>query len=528
MRPMSENARNSAAEQAALHSTRSTRSLAAKLAAARRNGVICLIDNGDEYWFAQPGSRNAAFIDGASNDLDASHGTHRVAAKRPRDGAAARHRPPSYHKRLTQRQEARRQIQHDNPPSATLGTATPQEPPPPPPVLPPQPASSSPLISAVMDDTASGTTILSGAKRRAEDASLPHAPKAPPPPPLPPGLCPPSAAPLTAPLQPRSLTFATPPASPSRSTHGTPSSWADEPDEPTPYVSPHRLGHRPISGGRANLSTSPHLVLAIVLGFCAPTAALQPTTLGTAPVATAFGLAPPSDRTAILNGGPHGLAPRPTSPPSPPAAHSHPTASQMCWYPYPPTGSSNILESTLSYSLSNRPLIADLPSQLKESTASDDCEFDTPCVSRPRNGPTEAALASRPSRALRRPILPLPPSTTASDRTAIPTGGSRGLAPASDHSAIPIGGSRGLVPTPDDPVASTIGGACNTWGLPASVTAARRRSSASRTPTSLDLRMSLSTKLFNLSLHRSVATAHGMLRASLACEARCAALGAVT
>ena len=46
-------------------------------------------------------------------------------------------------------------------------------------------------------------------------------------------------------------------------------------------MSPHRFGHRPLGGGRARLTSSPSLVLGIILSLCVPAAAVAP------PVATA-------------------------------------------------------------------------------------------------------------------------------------------------------------------------------------------------------------------------------------------------
>ena len=96
------------AEQAGHHSS-TDMPLAAKLAAARRNGVVFYEDRfGSKFWFRQP-SRSEL----GSPDVN-SYGTEQAAAKLPaasaatRSAAAPRHRPPSYRRRLADRL-ARRQ-----------------------------------------------------------------------------------------------------------------------------------------------------------------------------------------------------------------------------------------------------------------------------------------------------------------------------------------------------------------------------------------------------------------------------------
>ena len=155
---------------------------------------------------------------------------------------------------------------------------------------------------------------------------------------LPPPTRPPGLAPRRVNFDP----FATPPASPARSAHGTPessasappelprqppvpaslappstaplrtpdtsparSSWGDsDDDEPSTlpqssgtYVSPGRAGHRPIGGGRARLTSNPHLVLGLVMALCTTTAGVSTTSgLAAGPtVGTAMASAPALD-----------------------------------------------------------------------------------------------------------------------------------------------------------------------------------------------------------------------------------------
>ena len=136
---------------------------------------------------------------------------------------------------------------------------------------------------------------------------------------------PPSSPPQLEPprLEPRRLELATPPGSPSRSAHGTPSSvssWADESgDHASPYVPPHQFGHRPLGGGRAKLTSSPGLVLGIILGLCVPVTAVASPDPAVCPIdgATTLGLAPPPPDPAIcpIDGATTlGLAPPPPDP----------------------------------------------------------------------------------------------------------------------------------------------------------------------------------------------------------------------
>ena len=109
-------ARRPAAARAAADGSAET-TLAAKLAAARRNGVVCVDDSGTRFWLQKPTMLSMA--------------QHKAAATQPTPApwqpaaAPRRHRPPSYHRRLERRARANSHS-HGSPQASGAGNAVPR------------------------------------------------------------------------------------------------------------------------------------------------------------------------------------------------------------------------------------------------------------------------------------------------------------------------------------------------------------------------------------------------------------------
>ena len=213
--------------------------LAAKLAAARRNGVVLLVVDGAEFWFDP---QHFPVLD-APDGMTRRSAWHRsTAAARSTMGAAtglwprARRRPPSYD---------RRQARRHGTPSTVVPRTTQHPTPPRPTAAPPATATAATPLPLSLDAYISERAE----KRRIEECEQPRT--QPPPttthianPPAPQPAAPQPAAPQLAapPTRParNDRDFRTPPASPGRSVHASPcstSSWADEmEDSPLPSL----------------------------------------------------------------------------------------------------------------------------------------------------------------------------------------------------------------------------------------------------------------------------------------------------